>query len=215
MGAAGVGAAAGAGAGAVAGSHVDPFPYQAPQSPQNAYDPYGHAPQQMHMPDARDYMSSGYPQYGSSGLEGGYGAAAAGAGAGAAAAYGAAGGYGNDPYDPYDRRTSSGSHSSPPMSPGAVGGAGAGAGAGLSAAAIAKQREAQAERNRLRMSTYDGPSGSGQQPTSPDMGAGADGVNRRSSQALSEGRSTVYQHTDMGSVPDDEEEEGLSEIPPG
>ncbi|KAK4686055.1 hypothetical protein P7C73_g4070, partial [Tremellales sp. Uapishka_1] len=79
-------------------NQVDPYPYQAPQTQQANYDPYGHAP--SHMPDPRDYLSQG--AYGS-GMDGGYGVAA-GVGAGAAAA----GAYGSEHYDPYNSQPPAG-----------------------------------------------------------------------------------------------------------
>ncbi|EIW69053.1 hypothetical protein TREMEDRAFT_74010 [Tremella mesenterica DSM 1558] len=177
------------------GARVDPFPYQPNPLPSNETGGWG-APETtnmvydpyshapMQMPDARDYMTG----YGN-GLDGGYGVAA-GVAAGAGAGYGAA-------VAGEHRRTSSGHSIHSPVSQSS----------GPSSAALAKQREAQAERQRLHMTTYDTPGGSGTAETGPD------GVNRRASQALSEGRSTVYQHTDMASMPDDDEG-GQSEIPP-
>jgi hypothetical protein len=202
---------------------IDPFPYEQSTSPPHSeagygnFDPYSHAP--MQMPDARNYMASGgYPGYG---MEGGYGVAAAGAGAGAAGVAGYEAGRDRDFQSEYSESTS---HTS-----GGPSGSNSGNGsmAPLTPAAVAKQREAQAERDRNRMSMTgygNQPSGSAQgqygqypgesqapaAPSSPPL----DG-DRRTSAALSDGgRSTIYQHTDMGSVPDEGEEEGPSEIPP-
>jgi len=177
------------------GPRVDPFPYAgAPtQSGQANYDPYSHAP--MQMPDARNYLSGGqgsYPGYGQGlGAEGGYGAAAAlGAGAGAGGA--AAGAYAASRYSTSDDQSTPGTASvNPPNS-----------------AAAAKQREAAAERQRLRVSDgYAAPPGG----SSPPVSDGPDGNRRMSG---SEGPSTVYQHTDLGSVLDEGDMEGPTEIPP-
>lgn len=175
---------------------VDPFPYG---SPEHSYDPYSHAP--MQMPDARDYGGS-YNTFGGHN-DGGYGVAAGlgGAAGMGAAAYGA-GGYDDDGY----------SHSNYTTSDHNAAGIGAGAAAGgASAAAIAKQRESAMERQRQRQSAGFDQSG---------MAAGGSG-NRPSTEGrmsdhdrrASTGPSTVYEHTDYGSVPD-EEEDGPSEIPP-
>lgn len=197
---------------------VDPFPYGSPQ--QANYDPYSHAPS-MQMPDARDY--GGYAPYG--GHEGGYGVAAGLGGAAAGAgAYGATSGYGDsEGYAP------SSSHGDPSQgyyggdSPGvnAAGvGAGAAAGAaagGASAGAIAKQRESAMERQRQRQSAGFDQAGYGMTPAQGSSGQanrqsvegpGSDGEGRRTSAAAS-----VYQHTDYGSMPD-EEDDGPGEIPP-
>jgi len=171
---------------------IDPFPYGSPE--QHSYDPYAHAP--MNMPDARDY--GGYGGYGHQ--DGGYGVAAGlGAGAGAAAAgagaaaYGA--GAGRDRDHDYASSQDHGSQSQQHYNQ-------------TSPAAAAKQREAGMERQRARMSGgYDGaagPSGnrySHEGPMSDDRRTSTD-------------PSTVYQHTDYGSVPDEDGEEGPSEIPP-
>lgn len=177
----------GVGAGAASSApRVDPFPYGENEQPHDApYDPYAHAP--MQMPDARNYMTTGgvggngpYPGYGG-GMEGGYGVAAAGA-----AAYGA-----------HNRIPSQNDHGyNAPSSSSA---------SAPSSAAAAKQREAQNERNRLRTSGQYGPSGSGEgyDPESPPLS------DRRVSADPSDTGRSVYQHTDMGSAPDE-----AAEIPP-
>lgn len=178
----------------------------------------------MQMPDARNYApaagAGGYPSYGS---EGGYGAAAAlggaaaGAGAGAAA-YGASRrGFEPNDYSSYSQSSTDptspnpGGSPPPPMT-----------------AAQAKQREAQNERARNRLSANNSQQwGSSYANVNPAPGSSGGyneyegntppADNRRESQALSDGgRSTVYQHTDMGSVPDEAEEaEPPAEVPPG
>ena len=206
----GSGAAAGHVGGNTAATNVDPFPYDPSAGAGNsyAYDPYAGQPS-MDMPDARNYTAGagGYPSYG--GGEGGYGAAAAlGAGAAGVGAAGYAAGRGYNPqsntdYSQYS--TSDGGHgqTSPPMT-----------------AAQAKQREAANERARNRMSPQYGNYG-GQQPYGHGEAGGSgspeeDPANRRQSQAYSEGRSTVYQHTDYGSAHDGTEEiaDAPPEIPP-
>ena len=169
---------------------IDPFPYGSPA--QHSYDPYAHAP--MNMPDARDY--GGYEGYGHQdggyGVAAGLGAGAAAAGAGAAA-YGASAGRDRE-YD-YASSQDHGSQSHQPYQQ-------------TSPAAAAKQREAGMERQRARMSGgYEagGPSGNRYSHEGPMMDE------RRTSTEPS----TVYQHTDYGSVPDEEgADEGPSEIPP-
>jgi len=169
--------------------HVDPFPYGGSPN-QNMYDPYAHAP--MQMPNANDYLANTgmggngpYPTFGSG--EGGYGAAALGG-----AALGAGGAYAAS-HDSHSQgqgyQTSEGY---PPTSP---------------PPGNAKQREAAMERQRNRMSGAPGPSGF--TPMSEGSGGGA------SSPPTEDGRrqSGIYQHTDMTSVPD-EEEETAEEIPP-
>ncbi|WVF66895.1 hypothetical protein IAT40_001638 [Kwoniella sp. CBS 6097] len=204
------------GGAAATSPRVDPYPFE---SNQNAvagggeeYDPYAHAPP-MRMPDARDYMGGGgYGPYGSA-YEGGYGvahtAAGAAAGGAAAAAYGQTSpsqGYSAS----YDGHGSPSTNASPQVN--------------MSQAALAKQREAASERYNNRMSAgFGGPSGSG--AVGAGAGAGAAGAQEvmgsppsseagRRESAISEGRASVYQHTDMGSMPDGSEEEGLAEIPP-
>lgn len=147
------------------------------------------------MPEARNYMGpGGYAPH--AGAEGGYGVAAA---AGAAGAAGAAA-YGHNYGSSYGSETTAAS-----PTPGA----------------IAKAREAQSERSsrlHLHGANSNGGSGSagpsGVQGSPPVSEGGAD-VNRHSTVMSDGGRSTVYQHTDMGSVPDEEEAtEGPSEVPP-
>ncbi|WWC68829.1 uncharacterized protein I206_102764 [Kwoniella pini CBS 10737] len=193
----GTGAAVGASA---TSPRVDPYTY-ASSGGDESYDPYAHAPP-MQMPDARDYMQNsighgGYNPYGS-GMEGGYGvAAAAGAGAGAAA-----GAYGStSPQQQYS--PSYENHYGQPQQT-----------QNMSTAAMSKQREAAHERYQNRLSGgYGGPqaqaSGSGGQsgvPLSPDP---SDGGRRESANG------SVYQHTDMGSLPNEgDEQEEIAEIPP-
>jgi len=209
----GSGAAAGHVRGNTAATDVDPFPYD-PSAGHGAnsyaYDPYNN-PASMQMPDARNYApggvgAGGYPSYG--GGDGGYGVAAA-LGAGAAgvgaAGYGAHQAQSNTDYSHYS--TSDGGHgapTSPPMT-----------------AAQMKQREAAQERARNRMSPQYGnygaqPYGYGEAGGSGGSPEEQDPANRRQSQAISEGRSTVYQHTDYGSAHDGTEEvaEPPAEIPP-
>ena len=184
---------------------VDPFPFQnGPGSPEQArHDPFAHAP--MQMPDPNDY--TGYGSSYAQNMEGGYGVAAemgagaVGAGAVGAGAYAAGhdhddqshqgGGYG----DPR-----SGSGNSPPLP-------------SLSSAAAAKHREVAAERQRLRMSAgYDQQpqaGGSGNRPTSWE-GRSSTGDETTNGGA----GSTVYQHTDYASIPEDETQEAPAEIPP-
>ncbi|CAD6564905.1 MAG: hypothetical protein TREMPRED_000391 [Tremellales sp. Tagirdzhanova-0007] len=148
------------------------------------------------MPDARNYVGQ-YPSPGQ-GLEGGYGVAAAGAGAGAAAGIGAAT-LGSEDYASHGDQ-SHGSSNSP----------GRGGHPGPSSAAAEKQREAQMERQRLRLSQpYPQASGSG---TQTESGQGSP-LLEEDERRLSAAPSTVYQHTDMGSVPVGNE--GVqAEIPP-
>lgn len=194
------------------GADVDPFPYDT-HGPQHTYDPYsGH--QSMEMPDARNYAPAGGNGYPSYATEGGYGAAAAmggaAAGAAGAGAYGASRGYqpgpgahSNTDYSQYS--TSDQGHGSPnPNSPPPV----------PMTAAQAKQREAAAERARNRQSPQYGSSYPAGGSGSPEDEMGA---RRQSQGAMSDGRgSTVYQHTDFGSAPDEGEEEldQPAEIPP-
>jgi hypothetical protein len=209
----GSGAAAGHVGGNTAATDVDPFPYD-PSAGHGgnsyAYDPYS-GQQSMEMPDARNYApgAGGYPSYG--GGDGGYGVAAA-LGAGAAgvgaAGYGAGRGYqaqSNTDYSHYS--TSDGGHAAPTSPP--------------MTAAQAKQREAANERTRNRMSPQYGnygaqPYGYGEAGGSGGSPEEQDPANRRQSQAMSEGRSTVYQHTDYGSAHDGTEEvvDPPAEIPP-
>ncbi|WWC87682.1 uncharacterized protein L201_002573 [Kwoniella dendrophila CBS 6074] len=189
---------------------VDPYPYSN-SGGETEYDPYAHAPA-MQMPDARDYMqntvsSGGYNPYGS-GLEGGYGVAAAtgaavGAGAGAAA-YGSTSPRQQHYQSSYDGHSNNGY------------GQAQGQPQNMSTAAMAKQREAANERYQNRMSGgYGGPiasasgsgSGANNQVTSPDPSESG----RRTS-----ANGSVYQHTDMGSMPepDADAQEDLAEIPP-
>lgn len=150
----------------------------------------------MQMPDARDYGGSYAPFSGHGdggyGVAAGLGGAAVGAGAGAAS-------YGPSAYD--DETYSHSNYTTSDHNAAGLGAgmAGAGAGAGASAAAIAKQRESAMERQRQRNSTgYDqsgGPAGaSGNRPSTE--GGYSDDYRRTS---------TVYEHTDMASVPDEEE----------
>lgn len=235
------GGGSGGGAAGHGGSapQVDPFPYGGNPANSAAYDPYSHAP--MQMPDAQQYAAQGahnpYGGYTGGSGEGGYGAAAAYGALGGAAGIGAgAAAYDHSRHGDYRSETGHSTStytspypdhsptSSPHPSQGGFGGAGYGAGAAgaaLSPAAAAKQREAAAERERQRMrmsQMHGGSSGgqsygaghSGNQPPSPSTEPSTD--DRRASGMSDTGRS-VYQHTDMGSVPD-EGDEGPSEIPP-
>ena len=209
----GSGAAAGHFGGNTAAADVDPFPYD-PSAGHGAnsyaYDPYNN-PTSMQMPDARNYApggAGGYPSYG--GGDGGYGVAAA-LGAGAAgvgaAGYGAHQAQSNTDYSHYS--TSDGGHGAQTSPPPPI------------TAAQMKQREAAQERARNRMSPQYGnygaqPYGYGEAGGSGGSPEEQDPANRRQSQAISEGRSTVYQHTDYGSAHDGTEEvaEPPAEIPP-
>ncbi|KAL0242253.1 hypothetical protein I308_105882 [Cryptococcus tetragattii IND107] len=170
---------------------VDPFPFQNP-SPENPFDSYSHTP--MHMPDARDYMGGAYDPYG--GMEGGYGvAAAAGIGAGAAADHY---NYGENAYSSSDYPSTQA-----PVSP-----------TRSSSAALAKQREAASERRTSRTSSgYNVATGSGNGPQEVIGSPTESESGGRRESGYSEGRTSFYQHTDMGSLPDEEEEQ-LDEIPP-
>ena len=151
------------------------------------------------MPDARNYIGQ-HPSPGQ-GLEGGYGVAAAGAGAGAGA--GAAGGVGATALGSEDYADRDDQSSDFPGPPGRSGHP------GLSAAAAAKQKEAQMERQRLRLSQpYSQAGGSGAQS---DSGQGSPPMDDE--RRLSTSPSTVYQHTDMGSLPVGNEG-APAEIPP-
>lgn len=170
---------------------VDPFPFQNASSPEDQpYDPISHAP--MRMPDARDYMGGAYDPYG--GMEGGYGlAAGAGAGIGAGSAA-----------DHYNYGESAHSSSDYPSSVSPT----------QTSAAMAKQREAAAERRTSRTSSgYNVPSGSGNGPQEVIGSPAPSETGGRRESGISEGRTSVYQHTDMKSLPDEEEEQ-LDEIPP-
>lgn len=180
-----------AGLAATHSPHVDPFPYGPDSAANQAYDPYSHAP--MQMPDHNNYLGGGYGAYG--GGDGGYAVAAMGGAAAGAAGAGAysASQYSSEPSH-YGGVTSPPQQQShfpvPTVAPGVA----------------AKQREAQAERDRLRNPYGSGPSR--EAATSPDA--------RRTSQLSDGGSQSVYQHTDMTSMPDEEgaEAEGPSEIPP-
>jgi hypothetical protein len=188
---------------------VDPFPYGgSPNS--NMYDPYAHAPSSMQMPNANDYLSnptmggSGpYPAFGGGetgvgggGGGGGYGAAALGMGAAGAGAgaYAAA----SHSHTSHDQSSQGGYNNGPSGYP--------------SPAGNAKQREAAAERQRLRASNN--VSGSGG-PSGYVSGEGSGSAGGAPSPPMSDDRrqSGIYQHTDMGSAPEEEEEPG-QEIPP-
>lgn len=191
-------------------SHVDPFPsHYGNVSPQQAYDPYSHAP--MQMPDAHNYLGgSGYGTgYGNG--DGGYGVAAAmgGAALGGAAAGAGAGAYSASQYSSEPSHYGGGPTSPSQSQPHHFGGAVPALAPMVAPGVAAKQREAQAERDRLRS----GGSGAGYNSSGPSRDAtGSD--NRRTSQMSDGGGQSVYQHTDMGSAPD-EEEQPRQEIPPG
>lgn len=191
-----VAAAGGAAASGNSAPRVDPFPFQNPSSPEDLpYDPYSHAP--MRMPDARDYMDGAYDPYG--GMEGGYGVAAAAGAAGAGIGARSAA----DHYNHGESAYSSSDYPSSSMSP-----------TQSSSAALAKQREAAAERRTSRTSSgYNMPTGSGNGPQEVIGSPAASESGGRRESGISEGRTSVYQHTDMGSMPDEEEEQ-LDEVPP-
>lgn len=186
-------------------SAIDPYPYEAPQH--GAHGDYGNyaeynydgqqAPQhpplqpgeRMTMPDARDYMG-GYSGYNS----GGYGAAAM---TGAAAGGAGAAMYADDPYASTTTTTSP--------------------------TAMSKHNEAMAERQGAfsptggssaagsRLSHYEDANSQGHgYAYTASSGSPTRLTRPASSDVLSDGRQSVYQHTDMLSEPDQE----MQEIPP-
>ena len=227
------GAAAGAAAGGATSPRIDPFPYNNQYGGNDPYanqDPYanyagagtgsgaaagagaaaaGGDMSGEYISPTSDYgspTSGGFDPYGPNGqgqmampdarnyMGGGYGPTygsmeggyAVAAAAAGAGAYGAAHGNRTN-YDGYSNQT----HGEP-----------VNAGPGATPAGIAKAREAQAARERQpnpanrTSGGYPGPSG--QSPSSEEGGR----------------TDTVYQHTDMGSLPD-EEAQGPNEVPPG